>query len=759
MRKALAFSFFVLGGTSVVVQVLLIRELLIVFYGNEFFIGWTLFGWLAWTAAGAFLAGPRGLFARGGWRLLTVCHALAAVLFPALIAAVRYAHTGLAGVPGAVPDLLPAMGFALAALAPMCLLFGAQFVLAARVWSGTGAFPGAGSGAGPGSGYALETAGFAVGGLLLSGVLMTANEFRVAGLLGGLNALAGFGLCRGFRSRTPGLRLWLILALALLVPLVQRSGQIARWTAAWRFPGQVLVASRNTIYGNLALTAVGRQLNYYENGLLLGAEDEQLASEQLVHYPMLWHPAPRRVLLVGGGFNGALGEILKHAPERVEYVELDPRLIDLARRFAAGSRREALADPRVVTVYADGRAYLNRLAAAGPAAGYDVVILNLPGPGTALLNRYYSREFFRDVRRQLAPGGVLAVRLAFSPDYLGPELENLGASIDRTLRAEFGCVALLPDYELLYLATAGGTPAPTAADLIARYRQRGLKTDFVIPPAMAERLGTDRIAQVEQAFAANAVAQINRDLRPVACAYTQIYWLRSFHPLAARVAARLSGCRGSWGVGAAGVLLLGMWLAVRRRPERAGPWAMGVGGFTMMACELVLLLGFQAICGYLYHTLALVLAVMMVGMAAGAGLATGMTRAASPTILAGIHAGLAGYSVVVMGALRALPGATAGAPAAVTGVFLVLAALLGLLVGFEFPVAGRVFHADKDGTQRADVVYGADLVGSCLGALLIGLWALPAWGMEITLLILAGLNLAVSLGLFRQSSRSIGADS
>ena len=84
----------------------------------------------------------------------------------------------------------------------------------------------------------------------------------------------------------------------------------------------------------------------------------------------------------------------------------------------------------------------------------------------------------------------------------------------------------------------------------------------------------------------------------------------------------------------------------------------------MMACELVLLLGFQAICGYLYHTLALVLAVMMVGMAAGAGLATGMTRAASPTILAGIHAGLAGYSVVVMGALRALPGATAGAPAA-----------------------------------------------------------------------------------------------
>ena len=748
----MAFSFAALGVTSLVAQVLLVRELQIVFYGNEFFIGWTLFSWLFWTALGALAGGRLRCGTENPARPLVFCHVLAAPLLPAVLALVRYGRTLLGAAPGAVPDLVPSMAYALAVLAPLCFASGAQFVCGARAWAGRAS--GAEAGTVLGRAYARETAGFVLGGLLFSFWFVGANEFRVVGFLGCLNALAGFALCIGFRDRSPWPRLALVGAVAAISPAVVRSASLNRSTAEWRYPGQVLVESRNSIYGNLAVTAMDRQLNFYDNGLLLGAEDERMASEQLVHFPMLWHPNPKRVLLVGNGFNGALGEILRHAPDFVDYVELDPQWIDLAKKYAAPIRRAAMADPRVRTVLADGRFFL-KPSANEPAAIYDVAIVNLPGPGTALINRFYSREFYRDVRKRLAPGGVLCVRLAFSPDYVGRELEDLGASIHRTLRAEFASVSILPDYEILYLASDAAA-TPSAADLIARHGARALETDFVVPPAIEYRLGTDRIGQVRAAFEANSGAQINRDGRPVACQYHLAHWLRSFHPGAAAFASRLGELRWGWGAGLAALAALGMAAAARRGgPRPIGAWAMGFGSFTLMACEIVLLLAFQAFCGYLYYKLALILSALMLGMALGTGLGVRSIRRSPSRTLAGIHALMAAYAALLAVFVRGLGAFPAGSAGWIEGAFLLFAAAIGGLVGFEFPAANRTYLAgDPANSRKSGVVYGVDLVGSCLAALGIGLWALPVLGTETTLAILAGLNFAVALiARFPGSSR------
>ena len=132
MGKARAFSFFVLGVVSLVAQVLLLREALMVFTGNEFFIGWTLCIWLFWTAAGA--AATRHGLDLPAVRMSRVaaCHLAAAALLPAEVVVLRTARAWLGGGAGAVPDLLPSLGFLLAALAPLCLVLGAQFVFGLR---------------------------------------------------------------------------------------------------------------------------------------------------------------------------------------------------------------------------------------------------------------------------------------------------------------------------------------------------------------------------------------------------------------------------------------------------------------------------------------------------------------------------------------------------------------------------------------------------------------------------------------------------
>lgn len=740
----MAFSFVALGVSSLVAQVLLIRELLIVSYGNEFFIGWTLFSWLFWVAAGALLCGRRLAGLRNPAIGVVLCHAVSALLLPGSIALIRHSRPWTGGGPGTVPDILPAMILALGALAPLCFVLGLHFVLGARAWKIAGG--GGEFGSVAGRAYACETAGFVAGGILFSYGFVVMNEFRVAGLLGGLNIAAGAVLLSKARVRSTVL--WGVLAAALagLLPLFLFAARIDRTTSGWRYPGQRLVETRNSIHGHLAVTALGRQISFYENGLLLGAEDEQMAAEQLVHFPMLWHPNPRQVLLVGGGFNGALGEILQHKPDRVDYVELDPVWIDLAREHAAPARRRALEDSRVNRVFADARFFLKPRPDV-PQAIYDVVILNLPNPGTVLINRCYSLEFFRDVHRRMAPGGVLAVRLAFSPDYLSRELNDLGASIHRTLRAVFDSVAILPEYEIFYLATAGGAaPSPAPADLIARYGQRGLRTDFVTPSAIEYRLTTDRIGQVRTAFEANDHAQLNRDTRPMACHYTFVYWLSAFHSRAAAWASRAGEVR--WpGPAAAALVVVAMGFSIRGRgTRRLGAWAMGIGSFTLMACELVLLLAFQVFCGYLYYKIALILAALMLGMALGTALGTRIPGGARPWMLAGIHGLLAIYAAGLAGSLRLWDSTATGGSPGIEWAILLMAGVVGGLVGLEFPVANRIYlDGAAEDARQAGVIYGVDLMGSCVAALAIGFWALPVLGLIATVLLLAALNAATAL--------------
>ena len=147
--------------------------------------------------------------------------------------------------------------------------------------------------------------------------------------------------------------------------------------------------------------------------------------EETVHYAMAQRPDARRVLLISGGVSGTAREVLKYPVEAVDYVELDPLILEVARRFLP----ESLADPRIHVIQADGRLFVRQTHER-----YDVVIVDVPDPSTSQLNRFYTREFFAEVRRILAPGGVLSFSLGTYENYLGKELARLIGVAHRTLR-------------------------------------------------------------------------------------------------------------------------------------------------------------------------------------------------------------------------------------------------------------------------------------------------------------------------------------
>ncbi|MFW5684239.1 MAG: polyamine aminopropyltransferase, partial [Spirochaetota bacterium] len=117
--------------------------------------------------------------------------------------------------------------------------------------------------------------------------------------------------------------------------------------------------------------------------------------EPIVHFPMLAHPKPERVLIIGGGDGGTLREVLKHPVEHVDFVELDEEVVAFSREHLASVHQGAFDDPRMELHFQDGRAWVET-----HPESYDVIIMDMTdpfGPSRML----YTREFFEHVRRAL----------------------------------------------------------------------------------------------------------------------------------------------------------------------------------------------------------------------------------------------------------------------------------------------------------------------------------------------------------------------
>ena len=103
MRKSLTFALTLIGLTAMMGQILLMRELLVVFYGNELTLGAMLAAWLFWTGLGSWLLGRLTDRFTGHIRLLIACQAAILFLLPAVLFLTRNARTLGHLSPGEIP--------------------------------------------------------------------------------------------------------------------------------------------------------------------------------------------------------------------------------------------------------------------------------------------------------------------------------------------------------------------------------------------------------------------------------------------------------------------------------------------------------------------------------------------------------------------------------------------------------------------------------------------------------------------------------
>ena len=84
---------------------------------------------------------------------------------------------------------------------------------------------------------------------------------------------------------------------------------------------------------------------------------DMLTQKMLAHLPLLLHPDPRQVVIVGLGSGVTLASALVHPIASVDVVEISPEVVEASAHFADVNRR-ALDDPRTRLVRGDGRTHL-----------------------------------------------------------------------------------------------------------------------------------------------------------------------------------------------------------------------------------------------------------------------------------------------------------------------------------------------------------------------------------------------------------------
>lgn len=755
----MGISLAAVGFTSIIAQLIFMRELVATFYGNELLFGLVLMAWLAWVAAGAWgtvrLAKAFGVSvawrmeaqSQLGAKVFAAGLALAGVMLPGQIALVRGARELLGVTPGALVEFGPMVATAVLLLAPVCLLTGFLFTWGARLMVEGGKTGG--------QAYVWESLGAVAGGTLFSFALVHwLNSFQTVWLVGATDLTVAVYLLKSRKEPTPSALSVMKLG-ALLLVLSATGLPVGRFlhdsTLRWQWSDLAFAA--DSPYGRLIVQARDGQRIFFENGLL-AFETQGTFPEEVVHFSLLAHPDPRNVLLIGGGVAGDVREALKHPITRMIYVELDPLLIEAARLYLPSEDAAALSDPRLNVVLSDGRLYVKQAADANqssdhPATLFDVIILDLPEPATGALNRFYTREFFAEVQAIMNPGGIFTLGLPSAENYWSPELARRNGSVFHTLRAVFGQVLVLPGEHNFFLASDTPLEADPAS-LAERLAGRGIATRWLTPDYIQYVFTTDRFTAVRRELEALKGVRLNRDMTPICYYYDLALWLSRFYP-------QLRGAYPEGGLATTGANLnslgweiapLALGVALARWQRRwAVPMVVAGVGLAGMILEVVTLFAFQVLHGYVYAEVSLIVTAFMAGLALGAAGSNWLLGGWFPTperrarwALICVQLAMGVYG----GAFALLLWVPIPVPAPL---FPLLALLGGMLGGMAFPLALVLVDNKGNAGHTTGLLYAADLVGGCLGALLGTALLVPLLGIPHTYAMIALVALACLLAL------------
>lgn len=703
VNKELVFIYGViaLGVSSVVTQIIFIREFLNVFYGNELIFGIIIASWMLLTAAGAYIGKSSVKIVRKERTLIGL--QLLSAIFPLLSVFLLRWMRDLIFPAGIMLSPMDGITVSLTFLLPYCMVSGYLFTFFSYALSEIL------NSNQVGRVYYFDTIGSIIGGMVFNFLLVfVLNNIQVLYVLLIINLTAAFAISLTFRKKRST---FVLAAVTIIFIILTFNYDLEKYTRERQYHDQQLVYCKDTPYGNLVVTQTGSQLNFFENSMLLFSTDNTIDNEEAVHYAMLQHPDPRRVLLISGGVNGLAKEILKYAVDSIDYLEINPVLVELGKKYTHN-----LENPRIKIINEDARFFLKHTNEK-----FDVVIVALPDPTTAQLNRFYTLEFFNELKTKLNDEGVISFSLSSSADYISPEIKNINSVMYNTLGKVFRNIMIIPGNKNFFIAS----DRKLLSNITELVQDRELDNAYVNPYYLDDELIRDRMNYVLKNIDTDAA--VNKDFHPVVYYHQLKFWMSHF--------------KGNYYLILTLLAVITIIFLFRLKPVNL---CLFTGGFAASSMEVVILVAFQIIYGFVYQIVGIIITLFMAGLALGSYFVNKKMKEQSLMKFLKIQSGIVLYCFAIPIVIYFAGLFTSRF--LVELLFLLFIFILGTLTGMSFSLGTRIIR--KPVTHIAAETYGADLFGSAIGALVLSTFLLPLLGIFEACILTGFLNILSGLFLY-----------
>jgi spermidine synthase len=741
------------GFVATVAQVIILRELLVLFYGNELSAGLIFAGWLLWSGLGSGLAGKWALKVSAQTTLLSLLLVGLSAMLPLSVFFIRATRIIWALPAGELPSIGKMLLISVAATGLFCPVSGALFGICWAIHRRKGENQPLGI-------YLAEALGSAAGGLVFYFVFLPyVSAVTTIWITCGIVLFFSWWLLRPWpplSNMRMGHLMWIAVSVLLVAGAVCGS-RLDHVSRRWQW-GPSLTAVYDTAYHNVAVLKKEAQVSVFTNGLWIFSEPDRLSAEHGVHLALLQHPNPKTILLLGGGIAGLLEELFKHPGlQNVDYVESDPDFIRLLKPHLSSVTVASLRSPRVRMFHRDPRIFLRR-----SQVSYDVILMNMGDPITAQMNRFYTKEFFARVKQRLSPGGIFSFAVSGGESMLGPTQARFLGSIKKTLVEIFPHTLIYPGDQNRFFATdISGDLLSDYAVLANRISERNLQLTYIREGILQDALSPFRLDYLKSIMDSVTGIAVNKDFFPICYFHSLMMWANQWHVGLQKIFNILADIKLGWlwaGLVIAGGIIVAIFWTGHSKLKAAVAGSILVSGAIEMVLQVIFLLSFQIIAGFVYRQLALIIAFFMTGLALGAGWMSHKNSFQLKTedarrLLVRVQAlvcilplGLMLFFQLIHGDLRNFL-----APAAMGWIFSGLSLITGIMGGVHFALAVLVMAGTGVALEKiGGGFYALDLSGAAAGVLIATLFILPIYGIMNTLVFLSTLSVISLLTILRR---------
>ncbi len=785
-RKFLVLSY---GLFTIAAQTLLFREFLTSLEGNDISVGIFFASWFIWVAVGSLLLYKLVPIGKG---LQTKIEFLFLAYLPALLLQIflTVQARSIFGEPSFA--LLPIRTILLLSLvvnAPISLITGLLFPLICR-WIQQD------DSAAISKVYVIEAVGSFLGGLGVTVLLIVGiNPIQICFILALLISISilFLHLPKQIYSESvePNQQTILVRFVlrpaAFLLPVciiiciaagVDKKISTRLQTIKWSrlLPADTLAGSFQTSQAEYLYGSYKGQFLSVSQAAVVEALPDDETNGRITAIALCQNPNAKNFLVIGSGL-GLCQQILKlKQAESVCWAYCDTEYIQKINSSLPDQLKTN--DNRLNLVTGEIRSFL-----AANSQFFDIVILNLPDATTSVLNRYFTIQFFKQLKNSLRTGGIVAIRISGGENIMGTELINLGASTKLSLGSVFSNLVLTAGSQSWFIASDSTTITGQSGILRDRF-QKIDGSDAILPPdALLSIYLPDRAQKALDAYN-NAdlptAFLINTDARPLTHLFSLLVSVKqSDAPVTKFVRGLL----------VSGILIflipIIVYIAVRllyilkecplpkkhkskpqqssqneydarRTPhneQRATTFdssflAFSAGTVGIGSCIILMYL-YQTQFGSLYLHIGIISSLFMLGLFFGAAFIRFLlekTKRIKPEAILTAVVCIHGFilAAIAYWPSRQLGGSPAEKNIILDPTHLIFAAaflICGLCAGAYFPIAAKQLSGIRTGTAAAKLET-ADHIGASAGSLLTGLLLVPILGTKQSLIIFIILMLA-----------------